>query len=284
MGLSRPPTGLLRSFVKRLWLSDDGHASPRAERERVLPTGTTHVALRLDGPPLRIFDHLDAKTPREVAREVAGGPRASFYVRDVSRPTRSVGALLQPGAALAVLGVPAGELAGGHTPLADLWAGAVDRLRDRLLECRSADDQLAAFESFLVSRLRPAGGPHAAVAHALARFADGLRVGAVVEETGLSHRRFLTLFHDAVGLSPKRYCRLRRFQRALLRLRTSDQPLAELALDAGFSDQAHLAREFREIAGVTPGEFRALAPRRPHHLPVPDPGSIPFKTPRGPAA
>jgi AraC-like DNA-binding protein len=264
--------------VERLWLFDDREESPRGERERVLPTGATHVVLRLDGPPLGIFDSVDSLRPREVAGAVVGGPRSTFYVRDVSRPSLSVGALLRPAAALAVIGAPAGALAGAHTPLADLWAGGVDRLRESLLECRTPAARLARFESFLASRLRPAGGPHPAVAHALRRFADGIRVGEVVEEVGLSHRRFLTLFQEAVGLTPKRFARLRRFQGALDRLAWSDQPLAELALDAGFSDQAHFAREFREIAGVTPSEVRALAPRHPHHLPIGDPGSISFKT------
>lgn len=279
MSLSRAPGGPLRPFVKLLWLSDDRGKAPRAERERVLPTGTTHVVLRLAGPPLRLFDRVDSLGARELSRAVVGGARSSFYVRDVSQPTRSIGALLHPGASFAVLGVPAGELAGRHTPLAELWGGAAFRLRDRLLECRSEEAQLTLFESFLSARLRPECGLHPVVAHALRRFLDTAEVGAVVKETGYSHRRFLTLFKDAVGLSPKRHCRVLRFHRALDGMGEHGHPLAELAQDAEYSDQAHFARDFREIAGVTPGQFRALAPRHAFHLPVAPSSSVSFQTP-----
>jgi transcriptional regulator GlxA family with amidase domain len=100
----------------------------------------------------------------------------------------------------------------------------------------------------------------------------------VVDETGYSHRRFVALFRGAVGLPPKLYCRILRFQAALHLLATPPPlPLAEVALAAGYSDQPHLNREFRELAGVSPGEYRAAAPTSLLHVPLPT-RSIPSKT------
>jgi AraC-like DNA-binding protein len=90
----------------------------------------------------------------------------------------------------------------------------------------------------------------------------------VVAASGLSHRRFLTVFREAVGLGPKVYCRVERLQDALARA-AAGGPWSEVALAAGYSDQAHLVREFREIAGLSPGEYRRAAPRALNHVPLP---------------
>jgi AraC-like DNA-binding protein len=76
-------------------------------------------------------------------------------------------------------------------------------------------------------------------------------------------------FREAVGLTPKLYCRVLRFQRALRQL--AEHPRIawiDTALNAGYSDQAHFNRDFRELAGLTPGQYRALAPISANHVPL----------------
>src|SRR4030095_11077652 len=108
-----------------------------------------------------------------------------------------------------------------------------------------------------------------AVAHALDQFTTTNDVREVVRQTGYSHRRFIELFGRAVGLTPKLYCRVLRFQRALQFSATSSESLVDLALEAGYSDQPHFNRQFREFSGLTPGEYQELSPRNPNHVPVP---------------
>jgi AraC-like DNA-binding protein len=104
----------------------------------------------------------------------------------------------------------------------------------------------------------------------LARLQVAPDVGPAVAATGYSHRRVVALFREAVGLGPKLFCRVRRFQRVLEALRTHPATgWAELALAAGYSDQAHLVREFRAFSGLTPGAHRRLAPANANHVPIP---------------
>jgi AraC-like DNA-binding protein len=82
----------------------------------------------------------------------------------------------------------------------------------------------------------------------------------------------VALFRRAVGLSPKLHCRVRRFARVIDRLAMSGgtwPSFVDLSLDHGYSDQSHFAREFHELAGLTPGRFRALSPQASRHVPVP---------------
>ncbi len=82
-------------------------------------------------------------------------------------------------------------------------------------------------------------------------------VGKVAASLDWSHRHFIARFSEAVGLSPKRYARLVRFGRVLLRLeRQKETGLAEIAQDAGYADQAHFNRDFRRFSGISPGEYR----------------------------
>jgi AraC-like DNA-binding protein len=271
MFLTRHPGPRLSPFVKILWATDQT-ASPQsvaADRERVLPTGGMHLVFRLSDHALRLFEGINDPIGYRIGHTVVGGARATFYVREISEPARSVGVQLQPGAAELLFGVPADELAGRHTPLEDLWGPSVVEARERLVEAVGPQRQLDILESLLAARLPTVRGLHPAVARALGRFATTADVRQVVRESGYSHRRFIALFHRGLGLTPKLYCRILRFQGALEQVAAHPAAsLVEVALDAGYSDQAHFNREFREFAGVSPGEYRELSPTFPHHVPI----------------
>lgn len=271
MMLARHPGPRLSPFVKVLWATDQtaSSRSAPADRERVLPTGGMHLVFRISDHPLRLFDDINDPSGHLVGHTVVGGARATFYVREISEPVRSVGVQLHPGAAELLFGMPAHELAGRHTPLEDLWGRFAAEARERLVEAGGPERQLDVLESLLAARLPTVRGLHPAVAHALGRFTTTADVRQVVKESGYSHRRFIALFHRGLGLTPKLYCRILRFQEALKQVAAHPaDSLVEVALDAGYSDQAHFNREFREFAGVSPGEYREFSPAFPHHVPI----------------
>jgi AraC-like DNA-binding protein len=249
-----------------VWVAAQGASG---ERELVLPTGAMHLVFRVSGAPLRLFDRVDDAVGRVVGHAVVGGARDSFYVRDVSTPSCTVGAQFHAGAAPLLLGAPADELAGRHTVLGDLWGADAERARARLIEADGPERKLELLEAMLADRLPRVRGLHPAVAMALSRFAHDGGVREVVARSGYSHRRFIALFRGAVGITPKTYTRVLRFQRVLARLaRAPSSAWVDVALDAGYSDQSHFNREFRELAGVSPGEYRRAAPAAAHHVAI----------------
>lgn len=219
-----------------------------------------HIAIRLCGPEVRILDaHGSCRSTAVVC-----GARDSFYVKAVGGRTRSVGAVLRPGASRALFGVPAGEIAGRHTPLSELWRdGGLDTV-GRVGEASSPLDE---FEAILLENLQRSVCLSPLVGMAVRQLEDGVSVHDVVQGSGYSHRRFIALFRDAVGLAPKRYARVRRFQRALSG-RDAALSLTDLALASGFSDQSHFNREFLQFAGMSPGQYAARLADRPLHVPV----------------
>lgn len=270
MQLSRPPCAALRTHVERIWASDGAGPPARGARELVVPTGSVHLVFRLADAPLRVLADLTDTVDERVGCALVGGARAVSYVRDVSLPVASVGALLRPGAASAMLGVPAAAVSGRHVPLDDLWsAAAVTAMRTALAETPSLSARLALFESRLAARLRDSPPLDPLVAFALDRLDRGSSVGDLVLRSGYSHRHVTRRFADAVGLTPKTYGRLLRFGRMLDRLAASpDAAWSDLAAAAGYADQPHLTREFAEFAGISPGTYRRLAPANPRHVPL----------------
>jgi AraC-like DNA-binding protein len=107
------------------------------------------------------------------------------------------------------------------------------------------------------------------VGHALAAFRSGSRrIADVVEETGLSPRRFIRLFSDEVGLTPKSFCRIRRFQRAVALLHEAEEiDLAGAALACGYYDQSHMIHDFQDFAGLSPASYRSRRDLHMNHVP-----------------
>lgn len=236
-------------------------------REHVLPTGGMHLVFRLVDTPLRLFEDEEERHGRLVGPALVGGARARYYLRELPRSEGSVGAMLRPGAARWLFDATAAELSGRHTDLEELWGLAARSAHARLLE---AVDPLTLLEELLAQRLPVVRHLHPIVAQALYEFTATDQVAMVVARSGCSHRHFVALFRDAVGLSPKRYCRVLRFRRALQLVaghRTS--VLAQIALESGYSDQAHFQREFRELAGLAPDAYRRISPALPSHVPAP---------------
>nr|WP_241026990.1 AraC family transcriptional regulator [Variovorax sp. RKNM96] len=267
----------MQPFVKLLWASSpDGVPTERpGAREHVLPTGGMHLVFRLSGPPLKLFGGPDDMRGQTCDYAIVGGARAASYMRDVSVATRSVGAQLQPGAARALLGAPEDALASQHTPLDALWgARQTDAALEQVHAAGGLERQLAVFEALLTQRVidsLSAGlrGLHPAIASTLGPLArENPSIAGLVTRSGYSHRRFIALFRSAIGLSPKEYARVMRFDRALTLAADPAQSWAEIALTAGYSDQAHLSREFSALAGMSPQAWRRTGATSPRHVPA----------------
>ncbi|MGO1070028.1 helix-turn-helix domain-containing protein [Lysobacter sp. CA199] len=281
----------LRPWIEQVWVSACPAAAPAHAREHSLPSGSMHLAIRLDGPPLRVYADASDRVGRVYSEAVVGGVRASYCIKDTSSPAASVGAVLRPGAALTLFGVSAAELEGGHIDLRDLCGARADALYEGLAVCADPRRRRVLFERFLRAQLRPVRGLDPQIAQAVHDLQRGTpapvdaaarldaivgdedrnedpRIAALARACGRSHRHFIAGFRDFAGLAPKRYARVLRFKRLLAALAATPRPQwAQLALEAGYFDQSHLIREFRQFSGVSPREYLA-AEAAAHHLPV----------------
>jgi AraC-like DNA-binding protein len=178
------------------------------------------------------------------------GPDTGPFIAGIPPGGRLVGARFRPGLAAAVLGVPADALTDGRIPLRALWGGAAGALTDAMIDTVTAGGDPAATLARAVADRRLVAGPVDSAAPALvsALSGDG-SVRAAAARLGLSERQLRRRSLAAFGYGPKTLQRILRFQRALALARDGTAP-ADAAYATGYADQAHLAHEVRELAGV----------------------------------
>jgi AraC-like DNA-binding protein len=184
------------------------------------------------------------------------GPQTRFTPRPLVAPFVAVGARFHPGVLPTLLDVPAHELIDQHVPLAAIDTARAAALRRRLPALADPDEAAPALAAALTGWAADAQPPDP-ILRAAVRLLDaaGARVGQVADHVGFSERELHRRFRGTVGYGPKTLQRVLRFQRVLDALERNEEPLAQLAASAGYADQAHMAREARQLSGVTPGEL-----------------------------
>jgi len=156
-------------------------------------------------------------------------------------------------------GMPMSEITGQTVELEDLIGPVAGELAERLAEAPDWATRIDLFEHAIAARVLAAPPVASELEWAWERLleSDGaVPIGELAAELGWSRRHLAVRFRDELGMPPKALARLLRFERAVGRLRAGDE-LADLALDAGYYDQAHFNRDFRAFAGTTPTEYRA---------------------------
>ena len=188
---------------------------------------------------------------------VAGMHAAPTIVRSASS-WACIELRLTPLGAHRFLGLPMHELANRTVELEDLLPRAGE-LTTRLREAHSWAERFDLVEEFLARRLADSLPPSPGVEwswHRLRRTDGRASISELAAELGWSHRRLIARFREQIGLAPKTVARVLRFDRAVAALGSSaSRGLAAIAIDCGYFDQAHLNRDFRELAGTTPTVF-----------------------------
>jgi AraC-like DNA-binding protein len=191
------------------------------------------------------------------------GPDREAVIETLAPGTTVVGFRFRPARAGSWLGLAASELVNRRIPLEDVWGLEARRLAEEANEAGDLAALTHALES-AAARRRPAVSERQRPMHAVFTL---LSVGApsgkpliawLSRELAMSERTLRRHCEDAFGYGPKTLDRILRFQRFLKLVRGSNVSAANLALEAGYADQAHLVRESRRLAGATPGAIAAL--------------------------
>ncbi|WP_138444741.1 helix-turn-helix domain-containing protein [Sinomonas susongensis] len=238
-----PPTTAAHA-IKHFWVVE--WSLPEGEQTRQLALGYPVINLVVEPGRLAVY-----------------GPSTTAGSRLLEGTGWAVGALLRPAATPLFTDCP-GEFADGERDLDEPGlASAVARAMSRPASAEARFAEAAAAVAGWIAERLPQADARGLEANRMADLADAepglLRVPDLAAAMGTSERTIERLAADFLGPTPAALMRRRRIQLAAERLRSDpDGPLAELAHTLGYSDQAHLSRDFRAVLGMTPGEYRLL--------------------------
>jgi AraC-like DNA-binding protein len=257
---STPLAGLL----DRIWVFDGTMTSLR---ERTFPNGLLEIIVQL-GDCYRVVEHRGTwLCPRAC---MTGLQLEHLVVEAPAARTRVLGIRLTPAGAYAVLARPMHDVTGLTVDLGDVAGSATAELVDRCGEATTLDGCARAALHWIEGRLRAGSRVTPAVGWMVDQIrgcAGSVSVGRLRARTGWSKTRLSSAFVEQVGVLPKQYARLMRFNRALQLVHAADEALADIAARAGYYDQPHFNAEFRELSGLTPTEFQQ-AHRYPNSVSV----------------
>ena len=225
--------------------------------EPVPPTGTDHLLVNLGSGGFHWQDGAGAAIAR-VSSGAVVVPGSEGRVRvDLGQWRSAVFVCFRPGGAYPFLGMAPAAAGRPLLDLQEVWQHDDGRLRDRLAGAATAGAALTAVEEELLAHAVLPLRPDPVVTAAAASLDRGIPVAQVAARLGVSQSTLLRRFTAQVGLPPKRFARVRRLRRLLAAAHGRDAGgWADAAAECGYFDQAHMIADFRELALMTPGQYR----------------------------
>lgn len=228
-------------------------------RRREVPSVIVTLIISF-GEPLRLVAMPDPRVPARAFTSFVVGLHTGPAITEHDGRQHGIEVRLTPLGAHALLRTPMHELANTVTDLGDLFGNGAESLAAQLAEASDWEARFKLLDRILTAAMDAGPTPSSAVARVyrrLSQSAGRAPIGEIAIDIGWSHRHLIARFREQVGLPPKALARLFRFERTLGFLREMQRrPLAEVALAAGYYDQAHMNRDFRTLAGCTPTEFQ----------------------------
>jgi AraC-like DNA-binding protein len=249
-GFLRAPAAPLSDFVDIVWIYE-AYAPPHPQ-ERLMPMGAMNLVITWNAHGIW---------------SGVSGVHTHSVLLDTSLPFSIVGVSFKPGGGFPFLPMPAGELQDLSVPLDAVWGRHAHDVCDAVMEADTPARKFSVVEQALLARARGRLERHPAVRYAVDKLGhvQPRTVSSVVEDIGLSQRRFIEVFRKEVGVTPKAYSRVRRFQHVLGCVEhATEVDWSAVALSAGYFDQAHFNHDFRDFAGVSPSNYLRYRASRNH--------------------
>ena len=262
--VARVPAPPLDRFIDDIYCMT---GAPRHRRMNVPPMPSAHLFVNL-GDPARLWDSDSSVPPEALAEGWFMGLWTRRFLVEYPRRVRLVGVHFKPWGLSPFVDMPAAELRDRWVPVDAVWRRSVDRIRNLVGDLASPTEALRVLEEELRSRLAEARSRGLdLVRHTAGRLETSrgaVPIGALTDAAGVSVNHLATQFKSHVGVTPKRVARIYRFAGLILSV-DARRPVdwSELAQSAGYFDQAHFIKEFKDFTGHTPTGYLALRRRFP---------------------
>ena len=236
----------------------DGY-NPGHSIDRFLPDGNTEIIIDFDDRPQHIYDNQTLKEIQACHHVWASGVRTEFISIPSGRHAAMFIIAFKKGMAYPFFPLPMNEMADRVVDADLLWGNDFSFLRERLLESKEINLKFETAERFLLKHFQARFALNPAVEYALAeiiRRPDQINLARMNEDIGYSQKHLIQMFKRQVGIAPKAYLRIIRFQKAIGEIeQRKEVNWTIISQECGFYDQAHFINDFKFFSGFTPEEY-----------------------------
>ncbi|MCE7044429.1 helix-turn-helix domain-containing protein [Dyadobacter sp. CY312] len=245
------PAEPLRKYVRYFWTLGDNDINFSHKTFKIVSDGLPGLIFQEN--PKSFFDENDKLLPQVFLY----GQTTKHTNHAAKDHFRNIGIYFQPTALKSVFGIDANELTNKHVDISELFK---NDLADQLSNSRTTCERIELLSSFLMQQANQKKIENRKVNFAAAQLLRGVSLRHVQNELDISERSLERYFRQYVGIPPKMYTRINRFQSALESLRqTPSDKLTDIAYQNNYFDQSHFIRDFNEFAGTSPKHFRLRA-------------------------
>jgi AraC-like DNA-binding protein len=245
------PIKPLRKYIRYFWTLEDDSLEFSDKTFKIMS----------DGLPGLIFQENQKsflnKDNQELPQLFLYGQTTRYTELKAVKNFRNIGVYFQPNALRSIFGIDAVELTNQHIDINELFKTNVT---DQLLNTTNAEQRIKLVSSFLIEQAEQRETENGIVNFAIAQLQKGVSLPTIQTDLNISERSLQRYFKQYIGVSPKLYARINRFQSALENIRqTRSNKLTDIAYQSDYFDQSHFIRDFKEFAGTSPKHFKLKA-------------------------
>lgn len=249
------PSELLSSYVKYYWTLEDVRDSSLA-RERIFPDGCMELIFHYGDPFSKYYnENATLKQPRSFIH----GQLHSFMDVQANGKIGLFSIRFMPQGLHSFLKMSADDLTDHAVPVQEIWGNDGLLLEEKIMEAKSTRQRIQIVEDFLLRHLIVRRSGNDEINYCVRTILNSTELIAIEKlssEVNMGRRHLERKFIDAVGLSPKLFARISRFQSVLnLIEKNKTSSLTTIAYATGFYDQSHFIKDFKEFTGLNPKHY-----------------------------
>lgn len=267
--LHRPRYPLSR-FIEIFVYFDDAAFEHRLDR--FLPNGDTEILIDFHDAPQYIYDNESLKEIQACHHVWASGLRTEPITIPAGNKSEMMVISFKKGMAASFFPFPMEEIADSVVDAGLVWGVDFGHLRERLLATGDIDLRFKMVEDFLLGEFQQNLHIDPCIEFAVSEMTlrpDALSIARMNEQIGYSQKHFTAMFRRHVGVTPKSYLKIMRFQKAVRTIDSTDEiDWGNIALECGFYDQSHFINDFKHFAGFTPEHYARIHKIYQNYIPV----------------
>ncbi|WP_353779994.1 AraC family transcriptional regulator [Winogradskyella sp. 3972H.M.0a.05] len=267
--LAHTPKDNLSKYLVTIVYNKDYY--PEHEIDKYLPDGTINIIFELTGNPKYIHDNITHEKTIEY-KDVWLSGVLTDYITITAHCEEMMVVVFKPGAGYPLTHKPAHTFTNTVVPAKDVFGDSVLKLLEQLKEPTTPEEKFQEIEHWLENQFKKDDFYTDIIEYAIHEIqtsSSQINISKLAERSGYSQKQFIELFKKYVGITPKQFHRITRFNEILAAVENKEKiSWARIASECGYFDQAHFIKDFQSFSGLNPSKYLSDIGDYPNFFPV----------------